>query len=162
MFRSEKHFLKLRGKGTFFPHNTKKYCYIMSKLLSLYLFANLMNFPVSVTLKSHYPEMFMPIYSWKIVFIATIESCSKLCVRGWHSLVRSLTANQKGPGFNRRPGRGFELWANFFRHTVRGTGDFKAVGSSPLGRSIGGLKRTHTLVDRSRLMPVFVVSRSPD
>ena len=39
------------------------------------------------------------------------------------------------------------------RHTVRGQGR-KAVGLV-CQRSIGGLKRTHTLVDKSSLMPVL-------
>ena len=46
-----------------------------------------------------------------------------------------------------------ELWVTFFRHTVRGQGR-QAVGLVSR-RSIGGLKRTHTLVDKSRLMPVL-------
>ena len=37
-----------------------------------------------------------------------------------------------------------QLWAIFFRHAVRGH-----------GRYIEGLKRIHTLIDRSRLMPVW-------
>ena len=46
-----------------------------------------------------------------------------------------------------------ELWVTFFRNTVRGQGR-QAVGLVSQC-SIGGLKRTHTLVDESRLMSVL-------
>ena len=75
-----------------------------------------------------------------------------LCARDWHSwedlLLPTRRSRVQSPAWSR-----VELWAAFFRHTVRGQGG-KAVGLVSR-RSIGGLKRTHTLVDKSRLMPVL-------
>ena len=69
------------------------------------------------------------------------------------STVRKISDYQaEGPGLNSAR-LGVELWTTFFRHTVGGQGcqDVGLVSQ----RSIGGLKRTHTLVDKSRLMPVL-------
>ena len=59
----------------------------------------------------------------------------------------------EGLGFNSPPWSRVELWETFFRHTVRGQGRL-AIGLVSQ-HSIAGLKRNHTLVDKSRLMPVL-------
>ena len=61
-------------------------------------------------------------------------------------------ARQKDPGSIPGLVEGWTLGA-FFRNTVRGQGR-QAVGLVSQC-SIGGLKRTHTLVDESRLMSVL-------
>ena len=59
----------------------------------------------------------------------------------------------EGPRFNSRSGRGLNFGRPSFA-TPPVDRDVKAVGQVSQ-RSIGGLKRTHALVDRSRLMPVL-------
>ena len=77
-------------------------------------------------------------------------------------LVRSLTANPaEGPGFNPWPGRGF----NFARRDLLSphrpwTGTLNRLSS--LSTFYRGLKRTHTLVEKIRLMLVlWSVTSSP-
>ena len=65
------------------------------------------------------------------------------------TVVKIPDCQAEGPGFNSRPGRGL----NFGRPSFATPSHVKPlVQSRP---SIGGLKRTHTLVDKIRLMPVL-------
>ena len=67
-----------------------------------------------------------------------------MCVCEVGTVDKISDCQPEGPKFNPWPGRGFEeLWATFFRHTIRGQGH-KAVGLVSQC-SIGGLKRTHTV-----------------
>ena len=60
----------------------------------------------------------------------------------------------EGPGFNPRPGRGLVFRPSSFATLSVNSDVLKAVGLVSQ-RSIGGTKRTYTLVDMRRLMPVL-------
>ena len=60
----------------------------------------------------------------------------------------------EGPGFNPRLGRGLDFGRPSFA-TPSVDRDVKPLIWIVSQRSIGGLKRAHTLVDKRRLMPVL-------
>ena len=65
----------------------------------------------------------------------------------------------EGPGFNPRLGRGLNFGCPSFATL---SVDRDVTVGLVSRHSIGGLKRTHTLVDKSRLMPVlWTVTSSP-
>ena len=75
--------------------------------------------------------------------------CEVSAVSSWLDLWLPTRRSQvHSPAWSR-----VELWVTFFRHTIHGQGH-QAIGLISR-HSIGGLKRTHALVDKSRLMPVL-------
>ena len=82
--------------------------------------------------------------------IATYEKRKVVCEVGTVDKISDYQL--EGPWFNPRPGRGLNFGRPSFA-TPSVDRDVKPLVSQ---RSIGGLKRTHTLVDRSRLMPVLL------
>ena len=101
------------------------------------------------------PLTFTPLflhYSWHhgspIILSRTVYSVCEVGTVG-----KISDCQPEGPGFNPRPGRGLNSgWPSFATPSV--DRDVKPLVWFSR-RSIGGLKRTHTLVDKSRLMPIL-------